>query len=110
MSEVATTGLQALMSHIGSVYAFVPEKYPDLRAITGWPGRCHFAVRHTALHMAKSTALVATQAEAADHGGKIDLDALRVAAAKQVINALNLAHVLEISAEQLIETINEELK
>ena len=111
MSEVAATDLRVVMQHVGSVLSFVEQKYPPLQNVAfGSSGHFKFAVNHSLKHMAKTTGALAAVCEAVDHGGTMDIAKLREAAVKMTITALNLAHVLGMSAEDLREAIYKEVK
>lgn len=101
--------LQQLMQLIDHSYRFDAQTYPALQCDQG---ECeygalvvNFAVAHSALHMIKSTAVVAAEAERVDHGGTLDRETLKVAIRKQLVNTLKLAAVLELSAADLIEMV-----
>ena len=102
--------LHDLMLKIKVSYPFTPEKYPAMKGLAFGQPITDFAVNHSCKHMAKTVGALATQCEAADHGGVMDREKLREAAAKMTINTLNLASVLEMSAEELVEAVGKELK
>lgn len=98
------TDLRWLMTYIDDRYTFTEEHYPDIAGLSD-AERQRFAVRHSALHMMKSAGKVAAEAEAADHGGPIDIGNLQVAAAKSLVNALKLASEIGMTGEQLAELV-----
>ena len=56
--------------------------------------------------MMKSTAVVAAEAEKADHGGKVDMAALETAVVKQLVNTLKLASHMGLTSSDLVASIN----
>ncbi len=98
-----TTDLSSLMAFIGERYTFTQDHYPNID--TSPEAKRIFAVRHSALHMMKSTGKIAAEVEAADHGGNMDLKALRVATNKMLVNALKLAEELDMTAQDLADGV-----
>jgi hypothetical protein len=91
--------LASLMAFIGEHYTFTPESYPDIDMTP--EGKIAFAVRHSTLHMMKSTGKIAAEAESADHGGQMNHPALRTATAKMLVNVLKLAEELGMTPDEL---------
>lgn len=98
-----TPDLSSLMIFIGERYTFTQEHYPDLD--TSPHAKKAFAVRHSALHMMKSTGKIAAEAESADHGGEMNADNLKTATTKMLVNVLKLAEELGISSEELAANV-----
>jgi len=69
-----------------------------------------FAIRHCQDHIAKSFGAVAAVTETADHSGEMSDQAaagLRLAACKQVVNALKLAEVVGLTPGDLEQYIQD---
>ena len=64
-----------------------------------------FAMRHSALHFAKTAGKIAAVSEKADHGEKFDYTELKMNISKSLINVLRLAAFLEMSEDDLIKSI-----
>lgn len=101
---MAEQDLSALMEFIGARYEFTEEHYPGIGQLSP-EERLHYAVRHSALHMMKSTGAIAAEAEAADHGGDMDPDKLKTATTKMLVNVLKLAEELGISGHELAANV-----
>jgi hypothetical protein len=97
---VPTADLSSLMTFIGERYTFTEEHYPGFDQLSA-EQKLLFAVRHSALHMMKSTGKIAAEAEAADHGGQMNEENLKVATTKMLVNVLKLAEELGISGDEL---------
>lgn len=96
--------LATLMEIIGSGFPFTQERYVNGDLST--PGKTlAFAVGHSQKHMTKTTGQIAAETEKYDHGGKMDMEKLKIATTKAVVNALNLANALDMTAEELAERI-----
>lgn len=98
------TDLASLMAYIAEHFPFTQEKYPKLDFST--PDRARMSgVEHSLVHITKTGGKLATQVERFHHGGPVSDAELEKEAAKAVVNALNLANALGMSAEQLAEMI-----
>ena len=104
MTTAPTPDLASLMSFIGERYTFTEENYPGFDALSVYD-RTVFAVRHSAMHMMKSTGKIAAEAEKADHGGEMSPEDLKTATTKMLVNVLKLAEELGISAEELAANV-----
>ena len=106
MTKAPTPDLASLMTFIGEGFPFTQEHYPhaDLRNPSF---TLAFAVSHSAKHMAKSTGKIAAESEEWDHGGIMNEEALKVATTKMLINALNLARMLEMTPEEIAARVPE---
>src|SRR4051812_38441753 len=94
--------ISGLMAEIAQKYPFSSEKYKRLKPDARPDEILEFGVRHSLLHMTKSLGVIATVLEKTDHSGVLRDSPLREVTVKSVINALNLANVLGISAEELV--------
>lgn len=99
-----TTDLLSLMHFIGDRYTFTEEHYPGYDQLSD-EQKLLFAVRHSALHMMKSVGKIAGEAEAADHGGQMDEESLKVATTKMLVNVLKLAEELDMSGDELASRV-----
>ncbi|KND50425.1 MAG: hypothetical protein AB202_02105 [Parcubacteria bacterium C7867-007] len=104
MTMTPTTDLTSLMQVIGDGFPFTQEKYPNGDLST--PEKTlAFAVRHSSAHIAKTGGIIAAQAENYDHGGELDPEALRMATTKMLVNTLNLANALGMTAQDLVSLV-----
>ena len=96
--------LCTVMDHIGRVYKFTPERYPQMRYL---PAEDHknFAVKHSVLHAVKTAGRLAAQCESVDHGASPNYEALREGATKLFITAVKLAQELEMGPADLYEGV-----
>lgn len=101
--------LHEIMHYIGERYTFTAEHYPALKNATPEERRA-FAVNHSVYHMAKSVGKLASECEAADHGGEMDEAALRRATVKMLINALKLAEEIGMDADDLAREVPQCMK
>lgn len=101
MTEV---NLAYLMEFIGNGFPFTQERYVNSDLSTPEKALA-FAVGHSQKHMAKTTGQIAAETEKHDHGGNMDIESLKVATAKAVVNALNLANALGMTAEEIAKRI-----
>ena len=81
-------------------FVFDETNYPEL-AGRGEGERLAFALRHVAIHCAKTTGKIATVSEAADHGEVVDTEGLKLDCAKALINTLRLADLVGLSGKDL---------
>lgn len=103
MTTTPAQDLTSLMVFIGARYTFTSEHYPDIPELPA--DRLPYAVRHSALHMMKSTGKIAAEAEAADHGGDMSIENLKIATTKMLVNVLKLAEELGMSGEELAANV-----
>lgn len=100
--------LSKLIPFIAEHFQFDERKYPELKGVTK-EQRLNFAIRHSALHFAKTAGKIATVSEAVDHGGKLDTEELKKNIPKALINTLRLAELLEMSETDLIKAIRSKI-
>ena len=81
-------------------FVFDEENYPELLGKSE-NERLAFALRHVAIHCAKTTGKIATVSEAADHGEAIDAAGLKTDCGKMLINTLRLADLVGLSGNDL---------
>lgn len=60
-----------------------------------------FTINHSVLHMSKPVGRLAAECESFDHGGSLNVAALREATVKMLINTLKLADDLQMTADEL---------
>lgn len=96
--------IESLMKYIAEQFQFNEKSYPELRGASEEEVLC-FAIKHSALHFAKTAGKIAAASEDADHGGKMDIDGLKTNVAKSLINTLRLAELLKMSEAELLELV-----
>ena len=101
--KINDLSLDPLMEFISRNYRFDGDSYPELQEN---PDKAFkFGISHTAHHMMKSTGVVATEAERADHGGKVRSEELEIAVVKQLVNTLKLASHIGLTSSDLIASV-----
>jgi hypothetical protein len=60
-----------------------------------------FTISHSVLHMSKTVGRLAAECESFDHGGSLNVAALREATVKMLVNTLKLADDLQMTADEL---------
>ncbi len=109
MNTKLTVSLDGLIVVVGARYPFDEAHYPGFDSLTPEKQQL-FALNHLLKHLVKATGTIATQLENTDHGGEHDIEIVRQTTAKLLVNALNLARVLEIDAEELATRIYDSLR
>lgn len=97
--------LKKLMKDVSEKWVFNETNYPGFDRLSPHQQKL-FIIRHIRDHMDKAEGVIATQTEHADHGGYMDSIAFKMATAKILINTLQLALVLEMDSEELMERIS----
>ena len=98
--------MDELTKYIEIAFKFTNKEYPELKNTTE-EEMLHFAIRHSALHFAKTAGRIATLSEDADHGGLIDMADLKKNTAKALINALRLAALINLNEAEMVNIIKE---
>lgn len=93
--------LADLIQLVEEHYVFTPDVYPELPNDEGQTLR--FALKHSALHFAKTAGQLATVCEALDHGADVDDATLRELTPKALINTLKLAELIGLTEQELLE-------
>ena len=93
--------LQKLMDDVATEWAIIPESYPEIAGKNS-EQIFDFGVRHSALHLAKSSGKIARYAEACDHGTAGDRAELKETTIKLFLSVIRLAHLQGLSAEDVI--------
>jgi hypothetical protein len=76
------------------------KEYPRIPLANG-DEKLAFLVSHSAHHMYKVIGQLAAECEAYDHGGSLDLDKMKTATAKMLVNVLKLSSDLGLTPEAL---------
>jgi hypothetical protein len=98
--------IDQLIEQIARGLQFDGEAYPELRNATDEQRRV-FAVRHNALHFAKTAGKIAAVSEAVDHGGVLNIDTLKGNVVDSLVSTLRLAEVVGMTEEELVAAIRE---
>ncbi len=98
--------LDALISLICRHFTFTAAVYPELHGMSE-ERRLAFALRHSALHFAKTAGKISAVSERVDHGEDIDMNELRQNVHKALINTLRLADLVGLSGKDLIAAVEE---
>lgn len=98
--------IDQLIQFIAKHFRFDEKTYPELKGASEQQ-RLAFAVKHSALHFAKTAGKIAAVSEDADHGGAIDAADLKINVMKALISILRLAELLDMSEKDLIKAIEE---
>lgn len=85
----AMTTLDEALRRTAAALPYTADHYPMLDRATR-EEQIVFAVRHSALHLAKTAGELASLSEQSDHGCPIDAAKLRRVALKAVVNAMRL--------------------
>ncbi len=104
--------LQQLMGHIATVWQCDPSRYPELEGMNA-EERQNFLIKHSVLHITKTTGKLATLSEDYDHNQKIGDDHsenLKTLATKMFVNSLKLAEEVGMSADDLLHKAPEYIK
>lgn len=96
--------IDSLMQYIAKHFQFNEKKYPELRGASD-DEVLRFAIRHSALHFAKTAGKIAATSEDIDHGNKMDIKTMKTDIAKSLINTLRLAELFKMSGAELTALI-----
>ncbi len=97
-------GIDQLIEFIAQHFSFDVAIYPELKGATE-DERLKFAIRHSALHFAKTAGKIAAVSEDADHGEDINIEDLKINISKSLINTLRLAELVQLSEDDLTKRI-----
>ncbi len=95
--------LRELMNHIASVWICDEERYPALQGMSS-DQRKNFLIKHSLLHISKTSGKIATVCESFDHSGVMledDEASLRIDVVKMFVNVIKLAEEVGLTAEDL---------
>lgn len=110
MAAQCATDLAPLMSVVAGEFQFTDAKYPGRRRCTNDDERFVHDVSHSHKHLSKAVGEIGAQVERADHGYLMDEIALRDRVASLANSVLNLANVLRMPAEELVERMLKQLE
>ncbi len=96
--------LESLTKYIAEHLEMNEKNYPELRGASE-DEILRFAVRHSALHFAKTAGKVAAASEDTDHGGEMGIEGLKSNVAESLINTLRLAEILKMSEPELVALV-----
>jgi hypothetical protein len=97
--------LDALMQYIAAVWVCDVKRYPELQGKNP-DERRNFLVKHSLMHVAKTSGKLASVCEDFDHNGAYEPDSeemLKGYAVKLFVNALKLAEEVGLSADDLLQ-------
>jgi len=98
--------IDRLIKFTANNFIFDDKTYPELVNASD-EKRLIFAIRHSALHLAKTSGKIATVGEAIDHGKEVDMAQLKIDIPKALITVLRLAEVIGMSGDDIIHAIEE---
>lgn len=101
--------LDKLIEFITQHYPFSSDVFPSLEGKTD-EEKFIFAVRHVAMHFAKTAGKVVAVSEDADHTNKVDTEVLKDEIPKALINVLRLASLVNMTEKEIIESIEEKYR
>jgi len=96
--------IDKLIKFIAKYFPFDEKTYPELKGANK-EKHLIFAIRHSAIHFAKTAGKIAAVSEDADHNRKIKIGELKENTSKSLINTLRLAELLNMSEDDLISAI-----
>ncbi len=97
--------LDSLIQYIAEKHKFNGDKYPEIQDASR-EEILRFAIKHSALHYAKTAGKIAATSEDTDHGEEADFESLKINVAKSLINTLRLAELLEMNEKELLEKVS----
>ena len=98
--------ISRLIEIIAKRFPFDENHYPELRGASETE-RLLFAVRHSALHFAKTSGKIAAVSEDVDHGNALDMSDAKTSVTKALIDILRLAELLGMTEEDITKAIEE---
>ena len=96
--------LDSLIQYIAEKHKFNGDKYPEIQDASR-EEILRFAIKHSALHYAKTAGKIAATSEDTDHGEEADFESLKINVAKSLINTLRLAELLGMDEKELVGKI-----
>jgi hypothetical protein len=97
--------LKALMELVATTWECDVKRYPELQG-KALDERRNFLVKHSLMHIAKTSGKLASVCEEFDHNGGYEPDSeemLKGYATKLFVNALKLAEEVGLSADDLLQ-------
>lgn len=101
--------IDKLIVFIAEHFKFDEATYPELKGASS-EKRLEFAIRHSALHFSKTTGKIAAVSEDADHGGSLDIEAVKENVSKALISVLRLAELVGMSETDIVDAIEMKYK
>ena len=98
--------IDQLIQFIREHFVFEAAKYPELEGVSE-DEHLKFAIRHIALHFAKTAGKITAVSENVDHGEPLNVAQLKLNIAKSLINTLRLAELVHLSEDDLQKMIRE---
>lgn len=98
--------IDRLIKFTAKHFVFDDKTYPEL-ANASDEQRFIFAIRHSALHIAKTSGKIAAISEALDHGKEVDIAQLKTDIPKAFVTILRLAEVIRMSENDIVRAIEE---
>lgn len=98
--------IDKLIQFIAKHFKFDAATYPELQG-KNESEILAFAIRHSALHFAKTAGKVVAVSEDADHGNSLDIEELKANVPKALINTLRLAELLHMSERDILGFIEQ---
>ena len=98
--------LDKLIQFTAEHFVFDENAYPELAGVTD-EEKLKFALRHSALHFAKTAGKIAALVEGMDHGKKLDTEEIKANIPKELINTLRLAELVDMTEADIIRAIEE---
>lgn len=96
--------INQLIKIIAEHFPFGEDHYPELRGANETE-RLLFAVRHSALHFAKTSGKIAAGSEDTDHGNALNIPEVKANIVKALIDILRLAELLGMTEEDIVKAI-----
>src|SRR3989344_1331344 len=93
--------IDRLIKFTAKHFIFDEKTYPELANVSD-KQRLMFAIRHSALHLAKTSGKIAAIGEAIDHSKEVDMAQLKTDIPKVLITVLRLAEVIGMSENDII--------
>jgi hypothetical protein len=82
-------------------HVFDEKSYPTLEGVSSESKKRVFALQHGLLHVQKRAGAIASALEAYDHSGRLDVDSVRVATAKLLVDTFKLAEEAGMTPHEL---------
>ena len=101
--------INKLIGYVGKQFVFDDVAYPELKGMSE-EQKLKFALRHSALHFAKTAGKISEVGERFDHGKEINIEDIKKNIPKALINTLKLAEIVGMTEEEIIRAMEEKYK
>ena len=101
--------LNNLIKYIADNFKFTEEKYPALKNLSQ-EEKIRFALKHSALHISKTSGKISGIMEDGDHGNDLDIENLKINNTKVLISSLRLAELLGMEEGEILERVKKILE